>query len=75
VRALFRSHGKALALGTGGSKGKNARALFLLYVEAVSVVAGRRPAGRAGDSSGAADMCAPWLCWRVRAGAVWRRCL
>jgi len=67
---------KALALIVGGSKGKNAKALFLLYVEAVSVVGGPRPAGppggppRAGDRSSAADMCAPWVCGRVRAGAV-----
>jgi len=33
-------------------------------------VAGRRPACRAGDRSSAADMCAPWVCGRVRAGAV-----
>jgi len=70
ARTLFRSRVKALALIAGGSKGKNAKALFLLYVEAVSVVGGRRGGRRAGDRSSAADMCAPWVCGRVRAGAV-----
>ena len=42
----------------GGGKGKNARALFLLFLDAVSVVAGRRPAKQAEASSGVDDLCA-----------------
>ena len=42
----------------GGGKGKNARALFLLFLDAVSVVASRRPAKQANASSGVDDLCA-----------------
>lgn len=42
----------------GGGKGKNARALFLLFLDAVSVVASRRPAKQAEASSGVDDLCA-----------------
>ena len=50
------AHVKAHACA-GGSKGNNAKALFLLFVEAVSVVASRRPAKRARTDSAVDDVC------------------
>ena len=50
------AHAKAHACA-GGSKGITAKALFLLFVEAISVVASRRPAKRARSDSAVDDVC------------------